>query len=593
MNGIIDCKRTNYITSIRLLVVICLTMVALQSQAQTPPAPTYSVSVGSGSFSPNPICGGMTATASLTGSLNVQNPNQEIQESGDSWGWSPVVTGYAADSQSAFGALPSGTIPPSVSATSGSATTTVSATADQTTSPGYYQVTVTGTDSFTLTDSSISPPTVTSQSLSATTTLEITVVTIGDIQYNDPDNGWVSIPSDFVAMDGTTSPVRAMPVPSDASFPSGQPVWGGIASGSGTTATATFSTDSTDVGDETITATLGSTTSQAVSAAHAASTSAASPTPLQVSRQATTFKLTPKLLPSVTFPGRSVTSFGVGEEVTLDFNVVPIGTPMPETVWSIQGLPRPGGGGSSTGQLLDDGAVGERGEFWAGAKPGSDFTFKLAVTSGPSKGKSVASANISVVAPNSQTFEDKDFSYGDYHYQGDASAGFVGVLTLLPGNVSFTRTQFGEVNCVPSSATGSLVDLASSPHMSGVAIGSAKWRDVSIDPKYGNTPTIPYDPNAPSNPDYGKIVKDAVRLDLPPHTSSGQWENAAGQWVTGDVTFQIPWLYHVYNLDGSTTTDQKITVVSQVGHVSADGSATHKKSNASSLTQLLDSTNLF
>ncbi len=520
----------------------------------------------------------MTATASLTGTLNVQNPNQEIQESGDSWGWSPVVTGYAANSQSAFGAVPSGTIPPSVSATSGSATTTVSATADQTTSPGYYQVTVTGTDSFTLTDSSISPPTVTSQSLSATTTLEITVVTIGDIQYNDPDNGWVSIPSDFVAMDGTTSPVRAMPVPSDASFPSGQPVWGGIASGSGTTATATFSTDSTDVGDETITATLGSTTSQAVSAAHAASTSAASPTPLQVSRQATTFKLTPKLLPDVTFPGRSVTNFGVGEYITLDFDVKPVGTPMPGTVWSTSGYPH-AGGSVSAGQLLDDGAIGERGSYWAGVSPGSGGPFRLSVTTGPSKGKSVTASSIAIVAPNSQMTEEKDTHYAEFHinaidpagYQGNASAGFKGIVSILPNTVSFTKIQFGEINCVASTGTGDLSGATQMPHIDTrrTPLNQIAYNDVAIDPTNGNVPAV-----------QGIGHDDQVTVDVQPNDSTGQW-------VAGDATYNIGWYYHVYKLDGSFSADTLIRNMPQVLHIGSDGSASITKGNASSHQALL------
>ncbi len=138
-------------------------------------APTYSVSVGGGSFSPNPIYTGMTATASLTGSLNVQNSSQEVQESGDSWKWSASVTAYAPNSQTAFGPVPSGVTPPVVSASSGSTTSTVTATASQTTTAGCYQVTVTATDSFTLTDSSTKPATVTSQSQSGSTILGITV----------------------------------------------------------------------------------------------------------------------------------------------------------------------------------------------------------------------------------------------------------------------------------------------------------------------------------------------------------------------------------------------------------------------------------
>ena len=182
-----------------VLLLLCLLGFSLRAGAT---APSYSVSVGSGSFSPNPIYNGMTATASLSASLNVQNPNQEIQENGDRWSWSAVVTGYASSSQSAFGAVPSGVTPPAVSATSGSAKTTVSATAGQNTTPGAYQVTVTATDSFTVTDNTTSPATVTSQSQSGSATLQITVaipavtITLGDhVQNGHSITGTIALSS--------------------------------------------------------------------------------------------------------------------------------------------------------------------------------------------------------------------------------------------------------------------------------------------------------------------------------------------------------------------------------------------------------------
>lgn len=165
-----------------MFLVVLLTSILSLSLRAGAADPSYSVSVGGGSFSPNPITGSMTAKATLTGTLNVQNPNQEIQESGDNWSWSASVTGYKATSQAAFGPVPSGIALPVVSASSGSATSTVTATASQTTSPvtfpGYYQVTVSATDSFTLTDSSTKPAMVTSQSKTGSTTLNITVAVL-------------------------------------------------------------------------------------------------------------------------------------------------------------------------------------------------------------------------------------------------------------------------------------------------------------------------------------------------------------------------------------------------------------------------------
>lgn len=225
-------------------------------------APTYSVSVGGGSFNPNPICGGMTATATVTGSLNVKNSSTEIQESKDSWGWTATVTGYAPSSTATYTSVPSGITPSVVGASSGSATSSVTATAGQTTSPGYYQVTVAGTDSFILTDSSTSPATVTSTSRSGSTLLYITVVAIGGLQYLTPNAGYVAVPSVLNVLNGKSITFRALPAPSDASFPTGKPVWGGTsgASGTGPTVTVTFSTTSSSLTDyKTVTATCGNT----------------------------------------------------------------------------------------------------------------------------------------------------------------------------------------------------------------------------------------------------------------------------------------------------------------------------------------------
>ena len=563
-----------------LLVLLLASILSVSVRAGAA-APSYSLSVGSGSFSPNPICGGMTATAKLGATLNVQNPNQEIQESGDSWNWSASVTGYAASSQAAFGAVPSGVIPPSVGASSGSATSTVTAAASQPTSPGYYQVTVTATDSFTLTDSTTSPATVTSQSQASSTTLLITVVVVGDIQYNDPDNGWVSIPSDFTAMKGTTSPVRAIPNPSDALFPSGQLVWGGIASGTGTTATATFSTDSTSVGDEVISVTLGGGTSQSTSTNHLATANAASASQ-GASRQATTYRVIPKLAPYDMFPNRSLTSLGVGEQALCTVEVKPVNSPMPATFWTIQGLPAPGGGSQGSGQLNGNGLLGLPAIFWAGTTPGSNFTLQLSINSGPSKGKSVNTGNMSIVAPAPVNMK-RDPLSGDYHQQYTASAGFRGIWALSPSNVSFNSIEFGEKNCMASIATGCLAASANKLHMPGFAPTAINYGPVSNIDGFGNTPIIPSDhPATPQD-----ILDDSNAFRQFPHDTSGnQWEDSSGVWVVGDATYNIPQMYHVKQLDGSFAPDKQVLLMPLVLHVGSDGTATITKDAGFSIVKI-------
>jgi len=516
MNGIIDCKRTNYITSIRLLVVICLTMVALQSQAQTPPAPTYSVSVGSGSFSPKSMCNGMTATASLTGSLNVQNPNQEIQESGDSWGWSPVVTGYAATSQSAFGAVPSGIIPPSVSATPGSAKTTVSATADQTTSPGYYQVTVTGTDRFTLTDSSTNPPTVTSQSKSGSTTLNITVVTLGSIQYKDPQSGWIACPSPLYVMKGTSVQFKAIPSPSDASFPSGNPTWGGTSgvSGTGATTNATFSTQSASVGDtKTVTATCGNTASTDV----------------------VVYTLQPAFSPEDFFAGRSLSQYGLGEVIYLSFSAIPA---VPASnIGGLQWFLNSGSGALTS-------ATNGTGTFTCGATPGSP-DLELTVVSGPSAGQSVP-ANISVIAPSNAYAVRVS---GIEHQQNWVSIGIQLEAYYLPKTVSFGNLQWKESDVAASTATGFFLDsrngLPDTNHHAATAWLGADSGDADLGTFIG--------------------MKDTAEFDLP------HWDNG------GTLVWPIPWNYRVVMPGGTVSSPCQFTTATQSMSGDQYGTATISK----------------
>ncbi len=494
-------------------------------------APTYSVSVGSGSFSPNPICGGMTATASLTGTLNVQNPDKEIQESGDSWGWSASVTGYASSSQSAFGAVPSGTITPSVSATSGSATTTVSATADQTTSPGYYQVTVTGTDRFTLTDSSTSPPTVTSQSKSGPTTLNITVVTIGSIQYKDPQSGWIACPSPLYVMKGTSVQFKAIPSPSDASFPSGNPTWSGSASGSSATASASFSTASTSLTNYMpVTATCGSS----------------------VTVNAVVYTLASALSPQDDFVGRSYTTYGLGETINLSFQSVPAVSSA--NIGGLQWFLNSGGGAPISGS---DGTAN-----YACATTADSPTLALTISSGPSAGMSVP-VSISVVAPTN--------AYGVlysnvWHNYGYCSVGFEWTAYYLPKNVSFYNLKFLESQCPASTATGMWIDPKNyAPHPVDTTHYPGGQKGVPPTPLnagHGNAATGSAVFGDPTN---GFIGLDTAQMEVP------YWDNG------GTEVWPIPWTYSV-SIPGHVATPYiQFTTATQQMVGDAAGTATISK----------------
>ena len=94
-----------------------------------------------------------------------------------------------------------------------------------------------------------------------TVTVNVLVVEIDRIQWNN--NGtWTDVTGTLTVPTGGTLSFKAISKPSGASWPSGQPVWGGSsgASGTGETTTVTFNTTSYNTTDfKTVTATCGST----------------------------------------------------------------------------------------------------------------------------------------------------------------------------------------------------------------------------------------------------------------------------------------------------------------------------------------------
>jgi len=67
---------------------------------------------------------------------------------------------------------------------------------------------------------------------------QVTVVKVDKIEYNDPDTGWTYIQDSpdcaLYVRKETTVTFKAIPEPSDASWPSGKPIWGGSSGASGT-----------------------------------------------------------------------------------------------------------------------------------------------------------------------------------------------------------------------------------------------------------------------------------------------------------------------------------------------------------------------
>ena len=505
-------------------------------------APTYIARVSGGSFNPSSICAGMSATAQVTGSLDVQNPNQEYEEGGDSWTYSPSVTGYKATQDAPYGAVPSNAV---------SVSGNVTASADKSTALGYYQITVSATDNFNVTHNGTTTP----QSASGSTTLEICVVGLGAIQYNDPDQGWIALPSPLTALTGTSVDLKALPVPADASFPPGQPTWGGIASGSGATATADFSGVSQTVGDKSITVTLGAGDQKVVS-----------------SSSATSFDLKPYMVANDDFAGRSETQFGVGEIAQIFANPVPAVSA--GLKWSASGV----------ANLFDDGNGTGDGQFFAGVQSGGT-SFTVTIQQGPSKGKTKQISATSVT-PSAIT-EVKDPGREEYHtvgsYRGanggtvlgNASAGFAGIIHVTPTNVSFTAIQVRETDVTATTATGDLASATSLYHSGGTdGMGGG-----------GPNPNVRWNSVSSGDAKLGCIVgagDDQVIVDAPPSIFPPPYHG-------GDADYEIPFNYRVRNLDGTYTPSTTLPgTVSQTEHIGNDGAATISKGGTTSSKNLTD-----
>jgi hypothetical protein len=377
---------------------------------------------------------------------------------------------------------------------------------------------------------------------SGSTTLYLTVVGLGTIEYDDPDSGWIAAPSDLVAMVAGSVSVRALPIPSDASFPPGNPVWSGLASGTGSTATASFASVSLVPGDLSITATLGTGSN--------ASSSGIS---------ATTFKLITSFVPAEAFTGESFTAVGVGERGGMNFDPAPVGTPMPNTYWVLSGV----------GTMLNNGASTNSSGQWFGGVTSGTANFTINIANGPSKGKSAPLGPISVYLPSGGS-EINDPAFYDYHEPPDASAGCNAIITLQPNNVSFDALEFGETNVVASTATGDLSILSKTPHMSTsqTPIGEIYWNSIITNNSYGNQP------GKGSN-----SLDDQISVDVAP---SGTVPYFSG----GNAVYNIPWNYEIAQLNGQYTVATQLpgSPIAQAASDTASGGASISKLSANDTT---------
>jgi len=174
-------QQAGFIRAVAIVITIGASLSTNQlARAQ---APTYSLSISGGSFSPSPLTidltqpspGTQTAEASVSGSVVVNNPNNEYELNGDDdWSYAGSISGYKSTADGPAGSVPTGSASPTLSAApSGD----ITVTADDSTTAGYYTITITGSDRFTVHDSA-TDTNIPEDPTSASTQLYLTVATV-------------------------------------------------------------------------------------------------------------------------------------------------------------------------------------------------------------------------------------------------------------------------------------------------------------------------------------------------------------------------------------------------------------------------------
>lgn len=357
------------------------------------------------------------------------------------------------------------------------------------------------------------------EGMTHSTSCKVYVIKVDKIQYDDPDTGYTDIQFPIYVYKGTTVTFKAIPDPSDASWPSGKPVWGGSsgASGTGSTTQVTFDTLSSSTTDyKTVTATCGNT----------------------VTANVIVYKWLNVTTPQDNFLGGSPSRYGVYEKVDLTCEIEPpglTGTQVGGLRWSIQ---------SGLGTLAD---VTDNGTaiYQAHTSAGS-VTLRLKVQSGPSKGEYIDSSR-TIVEPDDGGVCIKRSGTNIWHELNTFSIGLNTNMYLRPTDVSFKWTEFTEAWCNSQTSGWFNIEFTNKSH---TAWGF--WEDVSG----GNSTTgcRILQPNG----DF------AVLGDVTPYLP----------YFYGTFLWDIPWWYKA----GSYT--KTFTDMNQEFRVYGDGKAEVRKDNS-------------
>ena len=243
------------------------------------------------------------------------------------------------------------------------------------------------------------------------------------IQYQEPGtSNYIDITGTLYVLKETSVNFKAIPNPTNATFPTGQPFWSGTsgATGTGETKSVTFSTVSSSTSDyKTVIASNG--------------------TPITVN--VIVYELTGTLTPQDNFTGRSQVRYGVAEKVDLNFSTIPSLTyqQIGELEWK-----RIMGSSQITNNSFDGSGL------LTAPETSSSEVIKIEVRIGPSKGNGIT-YNKDVVAPNGAVAQQLSGTSIRHN------RGFCHVATnieayLRPTDVSFSEVLFfeGETSAIAS-----------------------------------------------------------------------------------------------------------------------------------------------
>ncbi|UCH50380.1 MAG: hypothetical protein JSV54_04955 [Chloroflexota bacterium] len=355
---------------------------------------------------------------------------------------------------------------------------------------------------------------------SAWTTATVTAVEVNNVQYLDPVTGYTDISGTLYVHQGTNVTFKAIPNPSGASWPSANPVWGGEASGKGSTTNVLFNTLSSSTSDyKTVWAECGSS---------------------KVTANIIVFDFEGVFTPKDNFDGRHIMYYGIEEEVELDFET----DPWSVTAGQAGGLEWTKGSGPGTlsNVDIDYGTA----DYDAGE---TDGTVKLVLTikSGPSKGKWEGYQK-DIILP-SGTRMTRVNPNNVWHIQYTASAGIKLYYWLDPKYVSFKYLTFGEGSC-PST------------NVSGFYLTCWPWNSYPTGSQIAGHSQNTFGTISGGN------ITTGCRVDSPDYSSTG----SANPWAAGSYTYVIPSEY----ID-DTASRHSFGSQTKVGTFDVNGKATNTK----------------